>query len=498
LTYAQKGKTVNSTAKNNITNSKIIKGEIDEDNISFYIEYLASDSLRGRYAGTHDDRVASKYILAQFQNLDLKLPFDKGLQKFDIVKDLFFEPNNSFTFDNYEAKIFEDFITAANSSNASISAYVVFAGYGIDKKFSNEIWNDYQSIDVKNKLVLILSDSPKKSKKEYDLNISENEKIKIAKNKGCAGIIIVSGVETSAEDVLPTIYIRPDIVQNTIPIIYISRKTANKLLSNSNQKIEDLEKKINKKDCSFSFDINKKIKIETNISYSKKQSNNIVGILEGNDEILKHEFVVVGAHYDHLGIGGILSGSRMPDTIAVHNGADDNASGVAGIIELARVLSELKDTLKRSIIFVSFGAEELGLIGSKFFVDDDFMETHKVISMINFDMIGRLNYEEANFRVEGVGTALEFPDLVFDCKQDDNLSVTFKPQGIASTDHARFYMKKIPVLFFTTGLHEEYHTPMDDADKINFSGEKQILDFAKSIIINLSRTDRITYVKAKM
>ena len=470
---------------------------IEEDNLSFHLEYLASDSLRGRYAGTHDDRVASTYIQAQFQNLNLKLPFDDGLQHFDIVKDLFYKENNSLSFDNFTAKIFEDFIPAANSANKKIDANVVFVGFGIDSNFSNGIWDDYANIDVKNKWVLILNGSPRKSKKEYDLNISESEKIKIAKNKGCAGVILVNGVLVSKEDKLPTIYIKPDIKQTSIPIVYITRNITNKLFEANNQTIENLENIIFKKEKFSSFELKTKLKAETQIEYSKKQSNNIVAILESTDPIYKNEYIVVGAHYDHLGIGGILSGSRMPDTIAVHNGADDNASGVAAVLELARCFSEMKDTLKRSIIFVSFGAEELGLIGSKYFVDDEFMENHKVVSMVNFDMIGRLDEKENNFKIEGIGTALEFPDLIFESKIDNSLSVKLFPQGIASTDHARFYLKKIPVLSFTTGLHEQYHTPFDDANRINFKGEKQIVELAKSIIINLSRIDTITYIKSK-
>jgi hypothetical protein len=194
---------------------------------------------------------------------------------------------------------------------------------------------------------------------------------------------------------------------------------------------------------------------------------------------------VIGAHFDHLGSGGTGSGSRVPDTLAVHNGADDNASGTAMLIEMAGKLSSVRKDLKRSIIFVSFSAEEMGLIGSKYFVDHCPVDLKKIKAMFNFDMVGRFDVDKNAISVSGTGTSAESDSIVKRYEKGLSFAVAHSPDGYGPSDHAAFYSSNIPVLYFTTGAHTDYHTPLDDAEKLNYEKEKEIGDFAFSIIMDV-------------
>ena len=216
------------------------------------------------------------------------------------------------------------------------------------------------------------------------------------------------------------------------------------------------------------------------------KTENVIGIIEGKDPILKNEFVVIGAHFDHLGMGGIGSGSRVPDTIAVHHGADDNASGVAAVIELARRFSFYKDSLKRTLVFICFSAEEEGLLGSKFFTEHPLFDLKQVEAMVNLDMVGRLR-EDRSLQVHGTGTSLESNRILNTFNRDSAFVYALSPEGYGPSDHSSFYAKDIPVFFFTTGAHMDYHTPGDTYEGINFDGLKKVSDFVYKIALDLDR-----------
>lgn len=218
------------------------------------------------------------------------------------------------------------------------------------------------------------------------------------------------------------------------------------------------------------------------------EAYNVIGVLEGTDPVLKNEAVVIGAHYDHLGKGG--AGSITPDSTEIHHGADDNASGTAALIELARQFSGLKNN-KRTLIFIAFSGEEEGLLGSRFYVNNPVFPLAKTIAMINLDMIGRLN--EGKLTIDGTGTAREWSELVkrkneilFDSENGygvaKKLNLQLNEDGFGPGDHSSFYGKQIPVLFFFTGTHNDYHKPTDTADKINYEGLKQITSYVADIV----------------
>ncbi len=228
-----------------------------------------------------------------------------------------------------------------------------------------------------------------------------------------------------------------------------------------------------------------------NYTVGKMQGNphtvntcNVVAILKANQKAT--ESIVLGAHFDHLGMGGEGSGSRRPDTAAVHNGADDNASGVAMVLELAKALAKEKEHLQRNIVVVFFGAEEQGIIGSKHFVSHLPEGVGRVVMMFNFDMVGRLDSAKT-LQINGTKTFVGAEELL--SRKDYNpagLQFRFSGGGYGPSDHTAFYAAKIPVLYFTTGVHYDYHTPADDIDKINFAGMTVVTDYTKSIIENIA------------
>ncbi len=233
-------------------------------------------------------------------------------------------------------------------------------------------------------------------------------------------------------------------------------------------------------------------------------SYNVIGILEGKDAVLKNEAIVIGGHYDHLGRGG--QGSLAVNSTEIHHGADDNASGVSGVLELARIFTKLKNN-KRTLIFIAFGSEEEGLFGSKFYTNNPVFPLDKTVAMINMDMVGRLRDNKLN--LGGIGTATEWNELVkrkneimFDTKDSYGVGKLFELQltedGFGPSDHASFYAKKVPVLFFFTGSHEDYHKPTDTSEKINYEGLKKIIDYVGRTVqaIDINQT-RPTYAVAK-
>lgn len=204
--------------------------------------------------------------------------------------------------------------------------------------------------------------------------------------------------------------------------------------------------------------------------------------------------IVIGAHYDHLGLGYDHNSLEANATGKIHNGADDNASGTAGVVELARYFAENGVKEQHNFLFLCFSGEELGLIGSKKFTENSTIDLSKVSFMVNMDMIGRLNTEK-RLMVGGVGTAPDFVPTVNSVKGD--LSIKLDSAGIGPSDHTSFYLKNIPVLFVFTGQHSDYHKPSDDVEKVNFSGEKQVLDFVIRVIESLDKTPKLTFQQTK-
>lgn len=467
---------------------------ITKDELYQHIDFLASDSLMGRYPGTAYDRVSAKYIKDCFDISGLKPLADKGYQFFDLIISQKPGEKNSLRVNIATQKYDTDFSTLAFSSSSSLDASAVFVGFGFKINNNKLLWDDYQAVDVTNKWVLILRGDPEPDSTEsvFATQSSDRNKTLLAKDQGVKGVILVSGNSYDPKDKLSTMDERGYDIG--IPVIQVKRNVADMIL-NGKGKIEDLEKLLVTKRQSNSFELSTRISATTEVINEIKTTQNVVAMVEGNDPVLKKEYIIVGAHFDHLGMGGKHSSSRRPDTTAVHNGADDNASGIAALLEVAQKLASNKKDLKRSVVFVAFGAEEMGLIGSQKFVESGLIPTDSTIAMINIDMVGRMNKNV--LQISGSKTSTESESILKNLNADSTLSLTLAPEGYGPSDHASFYSKNIPVFAFTTGVHLDYHTPFDDIDKINFDGMILTSDYIYSLCYELAnRSKKLIYQEA--
>lgn len=465
--------------------------EITQEELNDHITYLASDTLMGREPGTNGDRMAAEYIRDFFKSSGLKLPADNGMQYFEVVKNIELGENNNLSFEGFDAVLEEDFIPFSFSSNTDIEADVIFAGYGFDFATDSVSWNDYEGVDITGKWVMILRGDPEIDDAEswYEQYSDERGKALTAKDKGAAGVLFVSGPTLSPKDELASLYFDKSLSGSGMPLINVKRSIADKILENTGNTIEELAKALDSLRVPNSFALQIKVKASTEVNHTRVKTQNVIGIIESRDPDHKNEYILIGAHYDHLGMGGPGSGSRKPDTSAVHNGADDNASGVAGIMEIARNLSANKSKLKRSIIVVAFGAEEMGILGSKYFIANPVVDLKEIMAMVNLDMIGRLKPDTRALLVGGTGTSIEAEEILNKLAENTDLTLKFSPEGFGASDHASFYGEEIPVFFISTGAHSDYHTPEDDIEYISIEGAKSTSVFVDSLMYVLSGVD---------
>jgi hypothetical protein len=473
--------------------------EITTAELEEHIYFLASDSLKGRKPGTPESKVAATYIRDQFEEFGLKPLGEDGFQYFDVIMSV--EPGayNRFAYNGTNYRMNEDYKPMPFSSNGKLEAEVVFAGFGFEIQHDSLNWDSYAGVDISGKWVMILRGDPEPDNDE-SLFISygnDRDKVLTARDKKAEGVLLVNGPQFGAEDKLVESGINRVTADAGLPVINITANFADKILSPSNYKIAALEDSIIKAGKPFAFATGQQVSAKTYMERVTATTQNIICLLKGNDRVLRDEIIVVGAHYDHLGFGGPGSGSRMPDTMAIHNGADDNASGTAGIIELAEKLAANKKKFRRSVLFMAFGAEEMGLLGSQFFVANPNIDLKQVKAMVNFDMIGRMKADKRAVMVAGTGTAIEVEDMLLEMEKESDIAFNHSPEGYGASDHASFYASGVPVLFFSTGAHPDYHTPFDDAEKINYAGEKDILDYAYGVILELANRDNsLTYKEA--
>lgn len=466
-----------------------------------HVMYLASDELEGRRPGTKGNELAANYIAEEFKSYGLKPLGDNGtyFQNFKFVSELKVGKYNSLAF-NIEGKTLNfkpdvDFRPLNFSSDTSITTQLVFAGYGIEADTLQ--YNDYTGIDVKDKIAIILRYSPDGNNPASNFGgySSFTKKIMTARDKGASGVIFVTGpVDEANAPLLPLRHERGS-MNSGIAVVQLDQSSANSLFELNGKEFTTLQKSINenKKPNSFNFE-NTSVILQTEIQKIYANTANVVGYLEGTDASLKNEQIVIGAHFDHLGLGGASSGSIVPDTIAVHNGADDNASGTAGLLEIAQSLASHLTQLKRSYVFAAFSAEELGLLGSAYYVKNSPLPLDKTVCMINLDMIGRL--KDSVLTIQGVGTSPVLNEIIQRQNQDSIFKLKLGQDGFGSSDHASFNSKEIPVLFFFTGLHGDYHRPSDDWQLINYEGQKMVTDFVIGVVQQLDAvTEKPKYVK---
>jgi len=470
------------------TSYHISKPEITVEELQETVGFLASDSLKGRYPGTTEDSIMADYLVEKFEEMGIMMIAEEGQQYFEIVTNIKAGKNNSLKYSDTTLEQNKDFAPFSFSGNGTVEAKALFMGYGFEIDEDDWKWNDYSGIDVTDKWLIILRGDP-----EIDSLTSpfipyseERDKVMLAGDHGAAGVLFVSGPKFDQKDKLVDLGTQKAPVD--IPVLHITRNVADDILKREERNIEELEKKLNKQRSPEVFKTSIIVRGSSEIIQEKSTTQNIIGMIKGTDPGLANEYILIGGHHDHLGMGGPNTGSRKPDTTAVHNGADDNASGVASVLEIAEKLSYYRDSLRRSIIFSTFGAEEMGLLGSKFFINNPVVPLESIKAMINIDMVGRLDVENS-LQISGTATSMSGAGLLDNITGSKNFKIVKSPEGYGPSDHASFYGKDIPVFFFSTGPHLDYHTPEDDIEQVNFEGLKSISDYIYSLTWKLANSD---------
>ena len=470
------------------TKGRIKSPEVTVDELKKHISYLASEELKGRRTGTEGDSLAAEYIRADLEGNGLTPLFGQGFQRYRVTDKIILGPSNSLIIAGTAFKPEVDFVPYAFSENNSFNAEVVFAGYGFAINEDSLKWNDYLDTDVKGKIVMVLRADPEieKTTSPYIKYSRDRDKVLQAKDMGAIAVLLVSGQLFDPEDKFEPLAKGQQSVG--IPAIRISRKIANMILESGKVTVEELEKKLNDLRKPVSFSTKVSASGHSDVIQTTVPTRNVVMVLPGSDPILKNEYVIIGAHFDHLGMGGVGSGSRVPDTVAVHYGADDNASGVGMMLELAEKLAAHPESHRRSIVVAAFSGEEIGTFGSKKFVENPDFDLKKVDAMVNLDMVGRLT-DSTKLQIGGVGTAEPFRKIIYESCDTTKLKLALSDEGYGPSDHAIFYGKDVPVLFLSSGAHLDYHTPADTWNKINYDGMVKIADVAYRIISNLANSD---------
>lgn len=471
-----------------------VNPDITKEELFKHVDFLASDSLMGRQPGTPYDRVAAKYIKDVMEVSGIKLLERNGYQFLEFIDHQDLGGDNSFSLNGMQFKFRDEFITMPFSSSDSLMSSPVFVGYGFNFFSDTLTWDDYAAVNVAEKWVIILRGNPYGENPISPLNKHSGDRYKamLAKDQGAAGVIFVSGEVFDKQDKL--LFPKQKSFDIGIPVVQLKRSVANLILQSADKTIKELENTLIKTKETLSFALGTNVCARTSIVTKKLNTQNVVGFIKGSDPYLKNQYIVIGAHYDHLGMGGRSSTSRMPDTLAVHNGADDNASGVAAVLEISQKLAH--SSPKRSIVVVAFAAEELGLLGSRYFVENSPFPLDSIVAMINVDMLGRLS-SDRTLEVGGVKSSLEGESMLLSANEKYAFKLSLSPQGYGPSDHASFYAQDIPVLFFTTGPHTDYHTPFDRTDKINFAGLEEASNYIYTVVEEIANSlVELTYQKA--
>jgi len=472
-------------------NSFAQKDPSSPDNIKKYVQYLASEELEGRLPGTAGIDKAANYISQHFKKVGLKSFRENYFQQFDVRTGIKLGSENKFALTvlverlgvpvekwkpaTKNINVEEEWLPAAFSENGSVSADLVFAGYGISAEPLG--YDDYKDIDVNGKIVIVISGSPDGSteKSKFVNYLSDRYKATNARNKGAVGVLIVNPQGDSA-NILKPLSFQMMSRNSGILVAYIKRTLAFSLMP-KNVQLNYVENAINKSQKPNSFAVPyTKVSLTIDLVDDYRPTSNVIGYVEGRFN--PQEYIVVGAHYDHLGYGQLGNSAYVGKTPKIHPGADDNASGVAGVMELAERFA--KNPADRTIVFMAFTGEEMGLLGSTHYVENNFFPHENTFLMLNFDMIGRM--KDNKLQIFGLGSSPVLSNVIDSISSIENIGIVKLQDGFGPSDHTPFYKKKIPVMHFFTGAHGDYHKPTDTWEKLDYVASARVVDFAESVV----------------
>jgi hypothetical protein len=445
--------------------------------IDSYIRKLASPEFSGRLTLSDGERQAADYIAQHFRRIGLQEGPNPGyLHYFDITVNQRPTRNNfmQLILPNGERKnlvIGEDYMPLANSRTRTVNAGLVFVGYGMKV----DGWDDYAGVDVKDKVVIAFRGAP-----EGRQPLANRQKARLAEEQGAKGIVFVGPVADGRRE-LPVTSNQQGFtrVQDFVgaglhsrwfePLVGVPFQSARKMTKPASKPL------------------GASIRFLTEMEPNAGKGRNVIGYLPGNDPKLKDEYIIVGGHFDHLGYGE--TGSRT-GVEKLHPGADDNASGTAAVMALARYFAERKEN-RRTIIFQAYSGEEIGLVGSAAWANGHLEELKRTSAMINMDMLGRVR--DGQTFVFGTSTTTKWPEIL-GAVQVPGLTLVQRPNSRNDSDQASFARHKVPILFFHTGLHDEYHTENDVAEKIVLDGVVKVVDAVRQTVEAIDRLDeRLTW-----
>ncbi len=416
------------------------------------VTYLSSDELEGRRTGTAGEKRAYAYLSTQLQKNGITSKGDNGyLQSFEINEGKQIKPETSLSIDGNKLEIEKDFFPFIFSPNVSVNSYASPAIKERDAPWFFDV-NELLKNNVENP--------------HFDLEDAIRTKAVEYKKKGATALIVYN---TNEKDVELKFEGKSKIAPVEIPVIFITKDAAKKYLSETTT--------------------DHKIDLNVLIGDKKRSGTNVIGYLDNGAK----NTIILGAHFDHLGYGEDHN-SLWTGKPEIHNGADDNASGTATVLELSKLLKNSKLT-NNNYLFIFFSGEELGLYGSKYFTEHPTIDLSKVNYMINLDMVGRLSEETKTITIGGFGTSPSWSKIL--PEKTNAFSVKFDSSGIGPSDHTSFYLKEIPVLFFFTGTHSDYHKPGDDVEKINFLGQYRILQYIMDLLGKTNKGDKFAFLKTK-
>jgi hypothetical protein len=424
-----------------------------------HVRYLADDALEGRGAGTNGAGCAAQYIADQFEAIGLELVGSNGsyFQGFPIRAGAVLGAGNTLRTPQNAYTLTTDWIPFGYSASGTVAGTLLYGGDAINRPGDPN--NEYPTLDITGRIVVV-EDGDLRAPSSQALQTDAHFKASVAAGRNAGGMIVLLGDGRGL----------PDLSDETraalrIPVAAVRGEAADLI----RQAARGGDRAV----------------LATSVQPRAVEARNVAALLPGSDPTLADEVLIIGAHYDHLGLGG--EGSLDPDAVGVvHNGADDNASGTSGLIEIARLLSQGDRRPARSVLFLAFTAEEKGLWGSSHYVRNPLLPIAQTVAMLNMDMIGRL--EGRTLVVEGVGTAEEWMDVLRAANQSTArpLSIATTPDGFGPSDHSSFYGEGLPVLHFFSNTHVDYHRPSDDWEKVDIEGLGQIVDLVSEVAFDVA------------
>ncbi|MCB9025385.1 MAG: M28 family peptidase [Bdellovibrionaceae bacterium] len=486
--------------------------KIQKKDMERTVNYLASPGLKGRKAGSPEELLYTKNLEDLFKSYGLNPGFNNSyIHEFEFSAGAELGKNNRMVSTSEDVKfdLEKNWIPLAFSKSGTFPhAPVIFAGYGLVTPETEGFpaYDSYQDANVAGKWVMVFryvpEDIDQKLRSHYNRYSKLQHKVMMARERGALGIIFVSGPSSKVKNDLIKFNSQENTGELSLPALSISDDIAKTWFKNQKKDLKDIQRQLDKGQTIAAFDLNDvKISASVNIKHKKAIGRNVLALLNvpGAKSTL-----VIGAHGDHLGQGQISSSlMRSTDTSDIHYGADDNASGVAATIELAHYFSYLSKNgqlkLKQNLMFAIWSAEEIGVLGSEAFLDDYKAKYKKVYpnlsAYLNMDMIGRYN---AALYIQGISSSSDWLEVLEPMVQKVNFNVALSDDPYVPTDGMPFYMYGIPSLTFFTGAHEDYHTPRDTPDKLNYEKAMEITELIGNVITSVaSNAKPLTYTKVE-